>query len=614
MSALTVCLAAMPWQAIDMPSLPIGLLKVVCRDSGREVPAAYHGNVRWAEFLLERTDGQITPADYLHVAENGIFHGMGDFVFTGVLHGEDFGRAGFVDYVHRRSVDPGRALDMRDLAEEFVDLAAREILAGRPDLVGFSSTFMQNVPSLAVAARIKRYDPSVITVLGGGNCDGPMGAAIHRNFSFVDYVVRGEGESAFPALLDAIERDVPPADVPGVCWRRDGISVANPEQREPLPPGRIPTPDFDDWFELVESSPIEGHIEPKLVLESARGCWWGEVHHCTFCGLNGSLMQFRSKAPQRVLREVTDLVTRHRTLDVVMVDNIIDNRYFTDVLPDIAALDWDLRIHYEVKANLTPAQIDALRAARVAHVQPGVESLSTHVLKLMDKGVDALRNMRTLRDCLSAHLDTTWNLLIGFPGETEEDYQALIDQMPALVHLPPPSGLTPIQLERFSPNFDRPELGFPTRRPAAIYDFVYDLPQRELEDLVYLFDTDYAGVQGEVADALEAAVADWKKRHDDSSLVRVEAGGVLWIEDRRSGWPERDHHIDDPVLVAAYRHLEHGRSVRAVLSRLADEGITLTETRLLAWLDELNDAGLVFREGDRNLAIATTSVPLRIKT
>jgi ribosomal peptide maturation radical SAM protein 1 len=547
------------------------------------------------------------------VAEYGIFHGMGDFVFSGVLQGEEFGRTEFARYVRSRNIDPGRALDMRSYAEDFVETAAAEILAGEPDLVGFSTTFMQNVPSLAVAARIKRYDPSVLVVFGGGNCDGPMGAALHRNYPFVDYVVRGEGEVVFPALLRAVERGEPPADIPGVCWWRDGVSVANPDRRGPLPPDRIPTPDYDDWFELIERSSIEGHIEPKLVLESARGCWWGEVHHCTFCGLNGSLMKFRSKPPGRVLREVTDLVTRYRTLDVAMVDNIIDNRYFTDVLPELAALDWDLRIHYEVKANLTPAQIEALRAARVAHIQPGIESLSTPVLKIMDKGVDAVRNIRTLRDCASAHLDTTWNLLFGFPGEVEDDYRPLIGQLSALVHLQPPSDLTPIQLERFSPNFDRPELGFPRRRPAEMYRHVYDLPDAELNDLVYLFDTDEAGIRGEVVDVLEAAVDDWKKRHHDSSLVRVATDDRVWIQDRRSGWPERDYRITDPVLVAAYRQLEHGRSVPALRSRLADEGFETTESRLRAWLEALRGAGLVFQEGERYVALATTSVSVRIK-
>ncbi|MFY0580668.1 radical SAM protein [Cystobacter fuscus] len=160
---------------------------------------------------------------------------------------------------------------------------------------------------------------------------------------------------------------------------------------------------------------------------------------------------------------------RYKTLDVVMVDNIIDLRYFKELLPRIAAADWDLRIHFEVKSNLTSEQIQALRAAGVMHVQPGIESLSSRVLKLMDKGVAGCHNVRVLRDCEAAGLTVSWNYLYGFPGEQPEDYESLIEQMPALVHLQPPSGATRIALERFSPNFERPSLGFTggARRPST---------------------------------------------------------------------------------------------------------------------------------------------------
>jgi ribosomal peptide maturation radical SAM protein 1 len=611
---LRVCLATMPWQSLESPSLPIGLLRAVAAAAGREPPTAYHGNLRWAEFLLERSAGEITPEEYTYIAELGIFEGFGDWVFTGVLHGDDaFARDAFSEYLARTGADPGEASRMREYADEFVDLVAREILARSPELVGLTTTFMQNVSSLAVAARIKRYDPSVRIVLGGGNCDGPMGAALHRNHPYLDYVVRGEGEEVFPALLDAIERGRPPVDLPGVCYWQDGASVANPESRRPLAPGRIPTPDFDDWFATFEASPVERYVEPKLILEMARGCWWGAAHQCTFCGLNGSFIEFRSKPPQRAIEEIKELVTRHKVLDIIMVDNIIDQHYYADVLPALAAVDWDLRLHYEIKSNIKPAHVSALRAARVVHVQPGIESLSTPVLRLMDKGVDAIQNVRALRDCESARLTVSWNWLFGFPGELPEHYRSVLPQLPALVHLQPPNGADRILLERFSPYFDRPELGFRARRPAHIYRHVYALQDAELADLVYLFDCDPAGIDGETVQTLQQLVADWKKAYVDSALVRIDDGERLLIQDRRGGWPERDHVIDEPVLVAAYRELETGRSIPALCRALAASGTELDPTRAADWLAELRSAGLVFEADDRFLALATTCIPVRIE-
>src|SRR5260370_8683646 len=85
-------------------------------------------------------------------------------------------------------------------------------------------------------------------------------------------------------------------------------------------------------------------------------------------------MASRSKPPDRVCAETHDDVLRHHTLDVVMVDNIMDMDYIGTLLPRLASTDWDLRIHYEVKSNLRRDDGNAFAAARVAHIPPGIVS------------------------------------------------------------------------------------------------------------------------------------------------------------------------------------------------------------------------------------------------
>ena len=63
-------------------------------------------------------------------------------------------------------------------------------------LVGVSSTFPQNCAALALLRRLKARHPTIRTAMGGGNCEGPMGAAIHELFPFVDYVCSGEGDGS----------------------------------------------------------------------------------------------------------------------------------------------------------------------------------------------------------------------------------------------------------------------------------------------------------------------------------------------------------------------------------------------------------------------------------
>lgn len=179
---MSVRLVAMPWQAIALPSLPLGLLTAAVAAAGLPTPSAYHASLRWAELLLDRTGGKIQPDHYTDVAENGLFHGLGDWVFTGVLHDDpDFGVAAVHRYARDEGVDLAVVEQMREHAADFVELAVAEILDGDPTVVGFSSTFMQNVPSLAVARRIKQQAPRTLLVLGAPGARPLLARRVRRS-------------------------------------------------------------------------------------------------------------------------------------------------------------------------------------------------------------------------------------------------------------------------------------------------------------------------------------------------------------------------------------------------------------------------------------------------
>ncbi|MEV6834687.1 RiPP maturation radical SAM C-methyltransferase [Streptomyces sp. NPDC051133] len=610
---MRVHLVTMPWHPLDLPSLQLGLLGPLVRRACPDAEVAeFHGSLRWAEFLLERSAGRLRPGDYVAVGSDAIFHGLGDWVFSGVLYDDPgWGTARLRDYAAERDVPVDTAVAMRPYAAAFIGACAAEILAAGPDVVGFTTTFMQNVSSLALARELKRLRPELTVVFGGSNCDGPMGHALHRNHPFVDHVVRGEAEYAFPALLRHLAAGTDPVDVPGLC-RWDGpVSRANPIGRRTVAPADIPSPDYDRWQAALDASPVREYVHPKLVVEGARGCWWGEKHHCTFCGLNGTAMAFRAKPGERLWAEIERLVRRHRVLDVVTVDNIIDMAYFRDLLPRVAGSGWDLRLHYEVKSNLTPAQLRLLGESGTVHIQPGIESLGSRVLDLMDKGVTGARNVRTLRECENHALTCSWNLLYGFPGETAQDYVPVLDQLPALVHLQPPSGAHRIQLERFSPHFTDPGLGFGKRRPARMYQHVYQLPEDELADLVHLFDTEEAGITGPVERRLREAVAAWRAGHAHSRLLYAQDGPDLLVHDRRHGRPRVTHRFTG-WRAAALRRLEDGRTVPALHRLLTADGHEVTAGVLQEWVHQALALGLLFRDGATWVSLPTWGEPVRL--
>lgn len=601
-------LVCMPWHAVGRSSLAIGVLRAACAANGLPVPSTYYGGLRFAEFLLERSDGRLTPYEYMAVSDIGFTHCLGDWVFAGALNRPDFGADGMAHYATRHGIPLRSVSAMRDYADEFVDLVVAELIAADPELVGFSTTFMQNVPSLAVARRLKRRRPDITVLFGGGNCDGPMGVALHREFKFVDMVLRGEADETFPHLLRVLASGKAEAlsTVPGLCWRdAEGAQRVN-RPAQLVPPAKIGKPDFDDWSAAFDASVVSAYVDPELVVESSRGCWWGELHHCTFCGLNGTSMAFRAKPSAKFVDELSDLVDRHKVLNVMMADNILEPDYLRAALPRLAEREWDLCMYYELKANLTTEQVDVLAASGVRLVQPGIESFVDDVLDRMNKGVRAVHNVRTMRDFQSAGLTVTWNWLYGFPGEREADYAPVLAQLPALVHLQPPSSTARIEMDRFSPYFEDPALGFPERRPAEPYGYVYDLPPERLQDLVYLFDTPPRGLTEEQVAPLKEAVEVWINRYPSSSLRQLEVDGLLVLRDRRAGWPPADHILETPREQRTWRELEHGRSVPSLLRRLAEADLAWDDDELTRWLGELRERGLVFTERGRWVALATT--------
>lgn len=595
-------LVHMPWAAIDVPSIALGIMRTTAEAHGHDVEVRY-ANLDLVDWVTSRAEFGL--AQYEYYSDGSYFQGAGDWVFSHALYDGEVrpgADAEFLAYLESSGADEGEIATtgfLSTIVAEFVDELVDSLVETAPDIVGFTTTFQQNTASLAAARLLKQRLPGVRVVLGGANCDGTQGAALHRNFPFVDYVVRGEGEVAFPLLLRAIETgETDLSAISGLCWRDGDTARANPMATHPLPPAAILPPTYDGYLDRLDASAAAEWIEPKLVVEGARGCWWGEKHHCTFCGLNGSFMEFRSKPPDEFLAEVLDLAGRHQVLDFYVVDNILDMGYFGTVLRSLADSAYDLRLHFEVKANLRRHHFQLLADSGAVQVQPGIESLSTHVLTLMDKGVTGCQNVRALRDAQSAGVTTQWNYLYGFPGETDADYRSVLRQLPMLYHLDPPVDSARIALERFSPYFNRPELGFAERAPAPQYALIYRLPEEELTDLAYLFTAPRQGIDRALGAELAAALDTWTTAFPRSRLSYTDLGDRIVLVSDRDNYDWSVVELTEPAELAVFRLLDQPRSARTLAEQVGDQAFV---AELLARWAEL---GVVFTDAGMYLQIA----------
>jgi len=612
-----VSLVSMPFKDLRHPPIQLGILQQALLREG--ISCTTHSlELVFMEHIRVGTRHDVEPLqidDYQDVAHKDYVVQLGDWIFKvppyAATSPADDEYLAYVKGEGTTEKAIANALRMKELVPGFLHAAAREILDAGPRIVGFSTVFQQNVASLVLAKILKEIDPSLIIVFGGDNCDGVMGAALHQSFPWIDLVVRGEGERVLVEIAKDVIAGSAVRPHPGMCYRADGQSIAvPPESRPTLPITEVPAPRYDEYFERLERSSIRNELMPDIAIlfESSRGCWWGAKSHCTFCGLNAATMMFRSKSADRVVDEIVNLSARHKILKFVAVDDIIDVAHIRDLLPLLRDTGCDFDIYYETKSNLTKEQLRLFYAAGVRQIQPGIESLSTPILRLMRKGVSALQNIRLLKWCAELGIVPDWNLLCGFPGEPPEEYERMAEVIPALVHLEAPN-FTPVQIQRFSPYFERPnEFGLELMGPMPYYKYLYDVSPQALADIAYDYEHRYCDDREptEYTKAAKAAVDAWKKANKTSfgTLTYRRGPRFLTIHDRRSGFEPADYDFDE-IEARIYLAIDAGASAETVHKELRDSDPDAPDVdEIQAFLEELTDLRLVYSEENRFLGLA----------
>jgi ribosomal peptide maturation radical SAM protein 1 len=530
-----VLLASMPFGAVERPSLALGLLGAHCRRN--DVPCE-------TRYLTISFAEAIGLADYNWIVNELPYTAFaGEWVFAEALYGPRPEADGqYVEQVLRRTwqltpSDVQRLLRVRTRVEPFLAACVRRMVAEDHTFVGFTSVFHQNIPSLAIARLLKEQQPSVTIAMGGANWEEEMGAALLEQFPFVDMAFSGEADRSFPAVLAARRRGESTTEIPGVMHR----GAHHVGATTVLDMDEVPAPDYEPYYRQLRGSAVTAGVSPTLLVETSRGCWWGARSHCTFCGLNGATMAFRSKSADRVVRELADLRQRYGDRTFSVVDDILDSKYFHSVLPELAAEKLDVELFWEVKANLSRTQVRTLHDAGVKFIQPGIESLNDHVLTLMRKGTTGFRNIELLKWCKEYGVKPMWNLLYGFPGETEDDYLETVQLIQAAWHLDPPTGYGPVRLDRFSPyHADPAGFGMVNIRPMQPFLNLYPFDVETVDKIAYYFDFDYAdGRRDDVhaRSAVDLAIG-WMQDPERGELtVTTLDDDAVRIVDTRRGLP-----------------------------------------------------------------------------
>jgi ribosomal peptide maturation radical SAM protein 1 len=548
-----VVLVQMPWAHPGRPSISLGLVKAALGRAG--IPAACrYLNLDFLDRLAAASPA-LEPGAVLEALPYLGKTGLSAWAFAvpplvgadravAVERWFEEGAAELRAAAGRRPVERWLAAlsEIRGHAPAFLAAAAARLLEERPRVVGFTTSLDQLVPSLALARLLKDADPAVRIVLGGTECRAELGVALHRALPFVDAVVRGDGEAVTPPLVRDLLAGRDPAPRPGLCVRAGGRPVADASADGQVAMADVPPPDYTEYFERFGASAVAGVLAPVLLYQASRGCWWGERTQCLFCARDPSARPFRVQTAARMAADLRGLAARHGVRRLEIVDDNLDAEVVSGALEELKAEGLPLEVVWcQSHPTLGRAELARLRAAGVASLFVGIESLSSPVLLAVHKGTTALSSVRFLRWCAELGLGVRWNLLYGFPGETPADYERMAELMLSLTHLGPPYRPARADLRRFSPHFEAPaRYGIEVLGPAARHRWLAECVGAPAAEVALSFDYRVAG-QGDpdaYAAPCVAAYRTWlQARARGSRLTWARRGDAIHIDDRRANLP-----------------------------------------------------------------------------
>lgn len=311
-----------------------------------------------------------------------------------------------------------QALDLIGRAGAMLDGMLEDALAGPPGVVGITMLVSQKGFGLWLAARVKTLRPDWRVVIGGPQCFPQYEPAIIVADASVDWVVVGEGEYAVVDLLAWVEGSCE-GPVPAGVMTHAGES--GPERVLDKDIDQIPFPDFTGL-------PIARYLDGgRIPLFTSRGC----VRKCVFCIEQAIWERFRYRSAPNVFAEMKQGTVRWGATKFEFNDSLFNGHIrVLEELCDLIIAD-GMQISWGgqgvIRAEMSPRLLQKLKRAGCGFITYGFESASQRVLDAMKKNVDMTVAARVVRDTHAAGIGQKLNLMFGFPGETEDDFQLTLD-------------------------------------------------------------------------------------------------------------------------------------------------------------------------------------------
>lgn len=354
-----------------------------------------------------------------------------------------------------------KALGGKGTVPWFVQQYAALLLSNKPDVVGFSIMFTDQIYcSLLIAYILKAANKNIKIIFGGNSSSSDY--KIVLAYPFIDYVALNEGEITFLELLKALNGEKELEEVPNLVYRKNGaVKINGPSMVTNL--NELPFPDFSDFDLNPCYCP-----EPVLPVLGSRGCYW---RRCAFCvHYKNYFNRYRVTSIKRLVDELEHHIDNGiRYFD--FVDEMIPPKRFKLLGEEIIRRQLHLNYSALAKptADFTKDVLDVMYESGCTYIIWGVESGCQRVLDLMDKGTVVEDMSRVLRDSAHSGIKNHVFLIIGFPSETKEELKETMDFLYEIRNSIHSIHKGQFSLYKDSPVYENPEKFYITKMDTPDY-------------------------------------------------------------------------------------------------------------------------------------------------
>ena len=262
------------------------------------------------------------------------------------------------------------------------------VVAGA-NLVGISTITSTAPRAYAIADRVRGLGVPVL--MGGPHVTYLAEEAL----GYADFVIRGEGEAALTAFIDAWERGRDLSAVPNLSLKENGRVVHHPMLPMERDLDTIPYPDLS----LLKPDPGRHRFTAPVPVQTSRGC----PFDCSFCSVTGMFgRKYRFRSTANVIEELRRY-DRHGNAVFFYDDNFAADRERTKdllraMIRERFRFEWTTQVRADVARDVELVRL--MKKAGCHTVYIGFESVNPGSLDAMKKKqtvADLVRAVRVLR-------------------------------------------------------------------------------------------------------------------------------------------------------------------------------------------------------------------------